>query len=271
MKLSDMVARPPLEPWAEGEKIPWHDPEFSRRMLREHLSQEHDLASRRAATIDRQVEWIHRELLDAAPSRILDLACGPGLYTSRLARLGHRCVGIDFSPASIDHARSEARRGELRCEYRLQDLREGRFGANFQLALLAYGELNVFRPGEAAEIMANACNALLPGGLLVLEVHTEQEVGDMGRRAPSWYAVQSGLFSDRPHICLRESRWHAGQRAAVERYLIIDAATAEVTRHAATTQAYTDEEYRDALVEAGFLASGGNAGKPSGGPSRCHS
>lgn len=31
------------------------------------------------------------------PTRILDLGCGPGLYTSRLARLGHCCVGIDFS------------------------------------------------------------------------------------------------------------------------------------------------------------------------------
>ena len=37
----------PPEPWAEGDKLPWHDPDFSRRMLREHLSQAHDAASRR--------------------------------------------------------------------------------------------------------------------------------------------------------------------------------------------------------------------------------
>jgi len=39
--------------WHGAYKIPWDDPDFSRRMLAEHLSQEHDMASRR-------VEWIDR-------------------------------------------------------------------------------------------------------------------------------------------------------------------------------------------------------------------
>ena len=49
MNLMDVIDResPPV-PWAEGEKIPWSDPAFSQRMLQEHLSQEHDAASRRA-------------------------------------------------------------------------------------------------------------------------------------------------------------------------------------------------------------------------------
>ena len=58
-------------------------------MLQEHLSQEHDAASRRAPIIDRHVHWIHAALLSSHPTAILDLACGPGLYSSRLARLGH--------------------------------------------------------------------------------------------------------------------------------------------------------------------------------------
>ena len=41
-------------------------------------------------------------------ARVLDLGCGPGLYTTRLAKLGHTCVGIDFSPASIAYAKAEA-------------------------------------------------------------------------------------------------------------------------------------------------------------------
>jgi len=28
---------------------------------------------------------------------VLDLGCGPGLYASRLARLGHECTGIDYT------------------------------------------------------------------------------------------------------------------------------------------------------------------------------
>jgi len=49
MNLLDIIQRRAVPvPWEEGEKIPWHDPDFSRRMLREHLSQTHDLASRRS-------------------------------------------------------------------------------------------------------------------------------------------------------------------------------------------------------------------------------
>ena len=102
MKLLDVVGRQRVpKPWAEGEKIPWDEPGFSGRMLNEHLSQEHDAASRRFEVIDRHCRWIHGCVLKRNPTRILDLGCGPGLYTSRLARLGHHCVGIDFSPASI--------------------------------------------------------------------------------------------------------------------------------------------------------------------------
>lgn len=69
MKLTDIPARKsPPEPWSEGDNIPWNEPGFSRRMLREHLSQSHDLASRRSDKIDAHVGWIHREALCGSPT-----------------------------------------------------------------------------------------------------------------------------------------------------------------------------------------------------------
>ena len=70
-------------------------------MLREHLTQDHDAASRRLPIIDLHVAWIHRQVLGEKPSTILDLGCGPGFYTDRLSRLGHTATGLDFSPAAI--------------------------------------------------------------------------------------------------------------------------------------------------------------------------
>ena len=43
-----------------------------------------------------------------------------------------------------------------------------------------------------------------------------------------------------------------GSRMA-QRFFIVDSETGEVTRHALTTEAYTDEQYREALVQAGFM------------------
>ena len=104
LNLRDIVSRAPLAPWCEGDNIPWDDPAFSRRMLREHLSQDHDLASRRLERIDSHVAWIHAEVLGSTPSRVLDLGCGPGLYAHRLARRGHACSGIDFGPSCVTFA-----------------------------------------------------------------------------------------------------------------------------------------------------------------------
>jgi predicted transcriptional regulator YdeE/SAM-dependent methyltransferase len=255
MHLQDIVqCSTPPKPWAEGDKIPWNDPEFSRRMLREHLSQEHDAASRRSAVIDRQVAWIHRQVLGGRPARILDLGCGPGLYDARLARLGHECVGIDFSPASIAYARAEAGAAGLCCSYVEQDIRTADYGMGHGLAMLIFGELNVFRPEDARLILRKAHAALAEEGQLLLEPHTYDAVRRSGEAPSSWYATAAGLFAARPHLCLEESHWDSARQAATSRYYIVDAATGQVTRHAASMQAYTERQYRELLAECGFGA-----------------
>jgi SAM-dependent methyltransferase len=255
MDLLELVRRAKaLEPWGEGEKIPWHEPGFSRRMLEEHLSQQHGLASRRLDTIDRQVSWIDDEILSHRPSRVLDLGCGPGLYAERLSRLGHQCVGIDYSPASIEYARERARRDQLRCSYLEQDIRTAPYGEGFDLVLLIFGEFNVFSPSDGRSILERAHAALSDRGVLLLEVHTLSVVREIGEREPSWYTADPGLFSDRPHLCLRESSWDPSQKTATERYFIVDAQTGVAERHGATTQAYSDSEYRALLRDCGFRA-----------------
>ena len=221
-------------------------------MLREHLSQAHDWASRRYATIDRQVAWIHETVLAAAPTRVLDLGCGPGLYASRLARLGHQCLGIDYSPASIEHARRQAEEYGLRCEYVQDDVRTADYGDGYGMVMMIYGEFNVFEPRDAETILLKAYSALREGGILLLEPHMHATVRALAEGPRSWYSADGGLFSDRPHLCLQENHWHSEAQVATTRYLIIDAATGEVTRHAASVQAYSDAQYQSLLEGCGF-------------------
>lgn len=253
MNLIDIVRRAPVpEPWAEGEKIPWHDAEFSGRMLMEHLSQAHDAASRRFSVIDRHVAWIHEHLLASQPARILDLGCGPGLYTSRLAALGHTCVGIDFAPASIAYAREQAEEAGLACRYQLEDVRRASYGSGYDLAMFLFGEINVFRQTDAASILEKVHAALEPRGLVLLEPHTYEAVQGLGQAPSRWYTAGSGLFSARPHFCLQENFWDEDLAVTTERYFIVDAETGEVTRHASSMQAYTSDGYRNLLREGRF-------------------
>ena len=253
MELADILSRRlPPDPWSEGDNIPWNEPGFSRRMLREHLSQSYDLASRRSEKIDAQVDWIHQDVLSGSPSRILDLGCGPGLYASRLARLGHCCVGIDFSPASIAHAREQAIKESLACDYIHADIRSAEYGSGFELAMLIFGEFNVFKPPDAKRILEKAHDALDEGGKLLMEAHTSQAIQEFGLRPASWYASESGLFSESPRLCLQENFWDDDAGVVTRRYFIVDASSGEVSRYAQSLKAYTKDEYRAILEEVGF-------------------
>ncbi len=239
-------------PWEEGDNIPWNEPGFSARMLREHLSQAHNAASRRTERVDAHVDWIHQRVLAGTKSRILDLGCGPGLYATRLAHLGHQCTGIDYSPASIEYAKEQAAADGVSRHFIEGDIRTADYGQGFDLVMFIYGELNVFSPADAQGILSKARAALRPGGQLLLEPDTADAVEYRGRQGRSWYSSAGGLFSTEPHVVLHEHSWDPDMRASTTRYFIIDAETHRVTRHAGSSKAYDDDELRALLARSGF-------------------
>jgi SAM-dependent methyltransferase len=218
-------------------------------MLREHLSQTHDAASRRTSVIKKHVDWIHTFVLGKKPSRILDLGCGPGLYAARLSRLGHVCHGIDFGPASIEYAIKHAPEN---CTFTLADVRTTDFGAGYDLVMFIFGEFNVFKPKDARLILSKVYDALNPGGKILLEPHTFDAVYELGNQPGTWYSAENELFAEKPHLCLMESFWDEELSVAVERYLIVDAANGEVTRYSSSIQAYENDELTEMLTQVGF-------------------
>ena len=224
----------------EWQKIPWHDPDFSRRMLREHLAQDHDAASRRATIIERHVDWIHRGVLGEKPSTVLDLGCGPGFYADRLSQLGHTVTGIDISPASIDYARQHHAGTFILGDVRTHDL-----GTGYDLVMMVYGELNAFAPDDVTAILDRAYEVLRPAGCLLLEVHTHDIVERIGAEPPSWHIAPSGVFSDQPYLCLTESLFEKG--CALSHYYVFTGESDSMTHYLAMHQAYTDDAYRHLL------------------------
>lgn len=232
----------------EGAKIPWDDAEFSSRMLENHLSQEHDWASRRKNIIRKQTDWLANQL--QKPSTILDLGCGPGFYTYNLAELGHQCTGVDFSPAAIKYARQQDAGDFLNLEYVLSDIRSYKTEQKFDCIIMTFGEFNVFTRQDASAILKNCSEMLRENGLLVLEAHCFEAVQAIGKAQPTWQRHASGLFSDKPHLCLQENSWNASAANALSRYFIVDAASAKVQHYAHFMQAYTHEEYEKMLLTA---------------------
>jgi ubiquinone/menaquinone biosynthesis C-methylase UbiE len=246
-----MKPAPPAESlWQGAHKIPWDDPQFSKRMLREHLTQDHGMASRKSGAIAEQAAWIAGRLLGGGPRKLLDLGCGPGLYAPHLTAVGHIYQGIDFGPASIEYAeRNFSQKGQ--CEFTLGDVRQADFGQGHDLVMMLFGEINVFSPGECAHILGKAHTALKPGGRLFLEAHTFDAVREIGHGS-SWYKSSGGLFSDAPHVCLTENHWYESQAVALQMFHVVDLESCKLQTYRSANQAYDQDEYQSMLRKAGF-------------------
>lgn len=255
-RISDIIdiISSPIEPdsiWSRAHKIPWNDPEFSARMLKEHLSQDHQLASRTTEVIAAQCAWIHAHCLGNARADILDLGCGPGLYAPQLAALWHRYTGIDFGPASIAYARQQyGISGQ--CEFIFGDVLEVDFGMQHDLVMMLYGELNVFSPAHCQRILSKAHAALAPGGTVLIEVQNFECVRSLAQGADTWFHAEAGLFSADPHLCLTQNQWLADATTFVQRFFVLEGDAAGVAMYRSTTKAWTEEEMRTLLQSAGF-------------------
>jgi SAM-dependent methyltransferase len=253
VNLIDLIHRSATPaPWSEADTIPWSEPSFSKRMLQEHLSQRHDWASRRTEIIDAHVRWLHQHVLGGETGTILELGCGPGLYLSRLAAMGHRCTGIDFSPASVAYAREQAAEKGLDIDFREADIRTAPFPGQNDLVFLIFGEMNVFPQATAEAILARVRAALTPSGKLVIEVHRESALRRIGRQSATWSTHRSGLFAASPHLALEEYFWDETSATATRRSFIMEA-SGVIQRHAGSYQAYLGDDYRALLAKAGLV------------------
>ncbi|SMF25171.1 class I SAM-dependent methyltransferase [Desulfovibrio gilichinskyi] len=238
--------------WNSAYKIPWNDPVFSARILREHLSQNHQLASRKTGVIDAQVKWISDNFLNCSSMNILDLGCGPGLYSRKLTAGLHQYTGFDFSPASIQYAQHEyAIKGQ--CEFILGDILEVDFGANYDLAMMIYGEVNVFSPRNCRHILSKAYEALALRGTLLIEVQSFDAIERMAQSPNTWSSAEAGLFTESPHICLTENRWFADETTSFQQFHVITGDGDDHVTYRSTTKAWTEDEFETLLRSAGFV------------------
>jgi len=255
--------RPQPLPLPEGApNLPWDDPNFSERMLREHLDQSHGAASRRRSEILRQVDWLWDKLSLREGCRVLDLTCGPGLYAVELARRGCIVYGLDFSPASIRYARKLASDEGVanRCTFELRDVRTMNLPADhFDAALFLYGQLAVFTPDEAAELLRRCAHSLRPsatdsgqaGGRLAVELLDFERFDKTD--STWWYTDHTGLWGDFPFLHLGERHWFCDQNLSLEQFHIINLETGELGEYTLADQAYPTQNVLAMMVhQAGF-------------------
>ncbi len=115
-------------------------------------------------------------LLGVPPgSRVLDLPCGDGRLTVRLARAGYVAVGIDLAVAELERARRAAAEAGVDVRFLAGDLRALPDVGPVQ-AIVSWGNsFGYLTPADTARSLAGMRRLLSPAGRLVLESLTVAE------------------------------------------------------------------------------------------------
>ena len=106
----------------------------------------------------------------AQPLKILDLACGFGRHTNRLAAKGHSMTGVDLTAGFLEIARRDAKQMHLSVNYQQADMRKIAFADEFDYVLMLFTAFGYFSDAENLQVLLNACKALVTGGRLVFDV-----------------------------------------------------------------------------------------------------
>lgn len=242
-------------PWENGGNLPWSNPVFSERMLREHLDESHGAASRNSKERNLILEWLWKRLALQSSSKIIDITCGPGLYAVELAKRGSNVIGIDFSPAAIRHARmlSEREKVSERCTFVEQDILNMSFPPDsFDATLFLYGQLAVFPIEDAQSLLEQMALLLKPGGKLVVELLDQNKIDK--KESNWWFTDEQGLWGSAPFLHLGERFWLAEEAMSIERYHILHLDSGGLEEITLCDQSYTVQEMVQMLIKAGFSA-----------------
>jgi len=150
----------------------WTDEYTSAQMLSYHLNEEVDLSSRNLAFIDKSVEWIISHFDIGPETNITDFGCGPGLYTTRLAKTKAAVTGIDFSKRSIQYAQQVANQEELSINYVNQNYLDFETDEQFNLILMIMCDFCALSPAQRNIILGKFHSMLSPGGSVLLDVYS---------------------------------------------------------------------------------------------------
>jgi ubiquinone/menaquinone biosynthesis C-methylase UbiE len=237
--------RPSL--WQKSSGPFWDDEHIAKQMLKAHLNPDSEAASRKHDFIQKSVEWIRSNINEG--SSLLDLGCGPGLYTKHFSKIGLDVTGIDFSKSSIAYAKSV----DEKTEYIYQNYLDIDYDEKFDVVTMIYCDYGVLPINDRTVLLAKIYRALKPGGKLVLDVYTSEKFKEQSE-CKTWTVFENGGFwSEDKHICF-EAKYFYEANIVLRQYIIITDSSSK--NYLIWDSVFTEESLTKEVEQAGFKATG---------------
>jgi ubiquinone/menaquinone biosynthesis C-methylase UbiE len=202
---------------------------------------------------DTWITYLHRllETRQANPKRVLDLACGTGNVTERLAQEGFEVTGVDIAPGMIEAARKKAAKQNLTIAYHVQDAAELHLpGETFDLCVSFFDSLNyITEPARLQAAMHRVAAHLVPDGLFIFDLNTD-------------FALRNNFFdqdnletNERLHYEWKSQYYPDSRlcRVQMQFWYREEDGSARAFEEVHWQYAYEEAEIKSMLTEAGFV------------------
>ena len=206
------------KPYDRGKDSMWTDPYISEKLLAIHLDPSVEAASRSPKAIGATIDYI--QTLVPKTASILDLGCGPGLYTHQLAKRGYEVTGVDFSSVSLDYARQRRDEEGLSISYLTQDYRTLKLEHTYDLIMMIYCDFGALVPEEQHLLASLIKQHLKGGGIFLFDSITEEGMKQMLFNSSYTFSKGDGFYGPDPYLCLDRNFHFPDQRAVLEQHLI---------------------------------------------------
>lgn len=124
--------------------------------------------------------------------KVLDLACGHGRITNRLAKRGCVMTGLDATDLFLQQARSDAAEQGLQVEYLKGDMRSLPWTEQFDCVVNWFTAYGYFSDDENRQVLTQVYQALKPGGKFLLEHQNRERV--LKHFQPAFVIEQEGNY-----------------------------------------------------------------------------
>lgn len=209
------------ELYEKGNSVMWTDKHISQQLLNVHLDLEVDLCSRNSGAINSTIKWLLANI-ENKPLNILDLGCGPGLYSVKLAQKGHNVTGVDFSANSIEYARKESESKKLNITYLNENYLDLELEEDsFDLVILIFTDFGPLLPTEREQLLNIIRKLLKPGGIFIFDVLNDKNIEGMAS-PKSWEVAEQGFWKNKPYLALSESFIYKKNKVILYQHMVMD-------------------------------------------------
>ncbi|MTI15643.1 class I SAM-dependent methyltransferase [Rhodobacteraceae bacterium RKSG542] len=229
----------------------WADDYRSKQMLAFHLNEGIDVSSRNMEFINRSATWIGEHFDLGEGKSLCDFGCGPGLYTTRLAKTGAKVTGLDFSANSLAYAREQAQLAQLPINYVQTNYLEFQSQEQFDLITMIMCDFCALSPAQRKVLLAKFRECLKDDGAILLDVYSM--AGYAAREETAFYEKNqlNRFWCEDDYYCFVNTWKYDDEAVVLDKYSIFQANGKEETVYN-WLQYFSPEKLKEELAAAGF-------------------